>query len=166
MWVLSQGCFFLSSRWLCMRLYPANISVSTMNTRYINMGCTECLKNHYVMVIIHCDTQGCFFFWVQDESITFIVCLRATKLSLWHCLVLLLATHFYSMWSLKFEFQPLSGQALSKKAVFRVRQHKVNFQPHEQELSYTTCITINRGHAGKFLYTTLNIYSWVQNWHS
>lgn len=63
------------------------------------------------------------------------------------------------MWSLKFESQLLSGEALTEKAAFRVRQRKVNFQLREQELSYMTCITINGGHAGKFLYTTLHIYS-------
>lgn len=57
-------------------------------------------------------------------------------------------------------------EALTEKAAFRVRQRKVNFQLHEHELSYMTCITINGGHAGKFLSTTLHIYSWVQNWHS
>lgn len=55
-WILSQGCFFLFSRWLCMQLYKENIRLNTMNTTYFNVGCTECLKNHYVMVIIHCNT--------------------------------------------------------------------------------------------------------------
>lgn len=72
---------------------------------------------------------------------------------------LFLLLTFTAIQTLKFEFQPLSERALSKKAAFRVRQCKVNVQPHEQELSYMTCITINGGHAGKFLYTTLNIYS-------
>lgn len=104
-WILSQGCFFLFSKCLCMRLYWENLRVSTMNTMYFNMACTESLKNHCVMVIIHCNTQDCFFslsFWVQDESMSFIVCLRETKLSLWHCLVPLLALTFTAcgLWSL------------------------------------------------------------------